>query len=88
MLVIQRYFEAGQFISDTPVAIPENKKTIITVLDKKAQKIRNGEAWDTFLQAIENSNEELSGLPERIRFRTPEEIDRYECLCPCSSTEP
>jgi hypothetical protein len=32
MLAVQGYFQSGRFITDTPIQIPERKKTIITVL--------------------------------------------------------
>jgi hypothetical protein len=32
-------------------------------------------AWHEFSRAIRTSNELLEGEPERIRFRTPEEIE-------------
>jgi hypothetical protein len=34
LLTVEGYFEAGRFITDTPVHIPERKKTIVTVLDE------------------------------------------------------
>jgi hypothetical protein len=39
MLVVQGYFEEGKFVTDTPVVIPEKKKTIVTVLDDEALSI-------------------------------------------------
>jgi hypothetical protein len=68
MLVIQGYFEAGQFISDTPVVIPENKKTIITVLDENIQKTDQKKMWGEFREAIEKSNEELSDYIPRLNL--------------------
>jgi hypothetical protein len=34
MLALQGYFQSGRFVSDTPVRIPERKKTIVTVSDE------------------------------------------------------
>jgi hypothetical protein len=68
MLVIQGYFEAGQFVSDTPVVIPENKKTIITVLDETIQKNDQKKMWDDFRQAIEKSDEELPDYVPRLNL--------------------
>jgi hypothetical protein len=85
MFVIQGYFEAGKFIADSPVSIPENKKTIITVLDedalsieaKKQERIRK---WEKFREAIENSDEDLpDDFPIRMNnFRTPEDLGLYD----------
>jgi hypothetical protein len=79
LLVVEGYFEAGRFITDTPVHIPEGKKTIVTVLDEAVNKDQERKAyqklWDEIINDIENSDEVLEGEPERIRFKTPEEID-------------
>jgi hypothetical protein len=79
LLTFQGYFEAGQFVSDTPVQIPEGRKTIITVLEEKVDKANERENyigyWNKIIEDIQNSNEVLEGEPERIRFKTPEEID-------------
>jgi hypothetical protein len=79
LLTFQGYFEAGQFVADTPVQIPEGRKTIITVLDEKVDKASERENyityWNKIIEDIQNSNEVLEGDPERIRFKTPEEID-------------
>jgi hypothetical protein len=68
MLVIQGYFEAGQFISDTPIVIPENKRTIITVLDENIQKTDHKKIWNEFREAIEKSNEELPDYIPRLNL--------------------
>jgi len=85
MLVIQGYFEAGKFIADSPVAIPENKKTIVTVLDEEAlsaeaKKQARMDKWQKFREAIETSHEELSDdFPIRMKsFRTPEDLGLYD----------
>ena len=79
LLTIQGYFEAGHFIADTPVQIPEGRKTIVTVLDEKVDKTQERanyiDYWDQIIEDIQNSDEVLEGEPERIHFRTPEEID-------------
>jgi hypothetical protein len=56
MLVVQGYFAEGQFIADSPVTIPDNKKTIVTVLDEDAQKIDYLQAWKEIRKEIENSD--------------------------------
>ncbi|MHC6203124.1 hypothetical protein ACYULU_08005 [Breznakiellaceae bacterium SP9] len=79
LLTFQGYFEAGQFVADTPIQIPEGRKTIITVLDEKADNANERENyiayWNKIIEDIQNSDEVLEGEPERIRFKTPEEID-------------
>ena len=79
LLTLQGYFEAGRFIADTPIQIPEGRKTIVTVLDEIAEKnseeARQTKLWNEIFEEIENCDEILLGEPERIHFRTPEEID-------------
>ena len=79
LLTFQGYFKEGHFVPDTPVQIPEGKKTIVTVLDEaadeKAEEMRQSKLWDKIFEEIKNCDEELLGEPERVRFRTPEEVD-------------
>ena len=79
LLTFQGYFEAGQFVTDTPVRIPEGRKTIITVLDEKVDKANERKNyvtyWNRIIEDIQNSDEVLEGDPEQIHFKTPEEID-------------
>jgi hypothetical protein len=81
VLTFQGYFEAGQFVADTPVQIPEGRKTIITVLDEVVNKETKRDAykkrWNKIIETIRNSDEILEGEPERFTrlFKTPEEID-------------
>jgi hypothetical protein len=85
MLAVQGYFEAGRFITDTSIQIPERKKTIVTVLDESIDEIRDTvdahaaflykKKWNEIIDELENCDEVLEGVPERIHFRSPEEID-------------
>jgi hypothetical protein len=79
LLSVEGYFEAGRFIADTPVSIPEGKKTIVTVLNESVNKDKEQKAykqlWNEIIDEIENSGEVLEGEPERLRFRTPEETE-------------
>jgi len=74
LLTFQGYFEAGQFIADMPVCIPERKKTIITVLDEAVNTDKEKERenyivyWNKIIKDIQNSNEVLEGEPERIHL--------------------
>jgi RAB protein geranylgeranyltransferase component A len=79
LLTFQGYFEAGQFIADTPVHIPERHKTIVTVLDEtvdpEAEQEAHKKLWEKIVEDIQNSDEVLEGEPERLHFRTPEETE-------------
>ena len=78
-VVAQSYFESGRFIADTPIQIPEGKKVIVTVLDEEVDKENRQKNyiayWDKIIEDIQNSDEILEGEPERVCFRTAEEID-------------
>ena len=79
LLTFQGYFKEGHFVPDTPVQIPEGKKTIVTVLDEtanqNAEEMRRIKLWEKIFEEIKNCDEELLGEPERVHFRTPEEVD-------------
>jgi hypothetical protein len=79
LLTVQGYFRSGRFIADIPIKIPEGRKTIMIVLDEKIDtenERKNYIAyWNKIIEDIQNSDEALEGEPERIRFKTPEEID-------------
>jgi hypothetical protein len=77
MLVIEGFLEKGQFIPDSPVDLPGKAKAFLTIeQDRTTERERNRTAWGEFLEAIKNAeNEELIGVPERLKFKTPEEID-------------
>jgi hypothetical protein len=83
---VQGYFEAGRFISDTPIQIPERRKTIITVLDETIDKEKEQENyivyWNKIIEDIRNSDEMPEGEPERIHFKAPEAIDIASRLYP------
>ena len=80
LLTFQGFFKEGHFVPDTPVQIPEGKKTIVTVLDEAADESaeveRRIKLWDKIIEDIRNCDEVLVGEPERIHFRTPEEVDK------------
>jgi hypothetical protein len=79
MLALEGYFQSGRFITDTPVQIPERKKTIVTVLDEDIDDTKERKAyqmlWDEIIDEIEGSDEVLEGEPERLHFRSPEETE-------------
>jgi hypothetical protein len=73
-VMVQGYFESGRFIADTPIQIPEGRKTIVTVLDEEADResarVKYIAYWDKIIEDIQNSDEALEGEPERMRFKT------------------
>ncbi|MDR1318671.1 MAG: hypothetical protein LBJ90_03525 [Treponema sp.] len=79
LLTVEGYFEAGRFIADTPVHIPEKKKTIVTVLDETVDEAGAVAArkrlWNEIIHDLRNCDELLEGEPERLRFRSPEETE-------------
>jgi len=79
LLTFQGFFKEGYFITDTPIKIPEGRKTIVTVLDEAAnesdEEARQSKLWDEIFEEIKNCDEVLSGEPERIHLRVPEEVD-------------
>ena len=79
LLTFQGFFKEGNFVTDTPIQIPEGRKTIVTVLDEAAdeynEEARQSKLWDEIFEEIKNCNEVLLGEPERIHLRTPEEVD-------------
>jgi hypothetical protein len=79
LLTVQGYFEAGRFIADTAIQIPERRKTIVTVLDEEMGQDRELTArkklWSEIIKDLRNCDEALEGIPEQLRFKTPEEID-------------
>ena len=77
MLVVNGFLENGVFI-------PEKTITNITGRQKASLRIEQAEgnekqvrieAWREFSRTIRSCNEELDGEPERINFRTPEQIE-------------
>jgi hypothetical protein len=78
-MTVQGYFQAGRFIADIPIQIPEGKKTIITVFDENVDGDKELEThkklWDEIIEGLKSCDEELEGDPERLHFRTTEETD-------------
>jgi len=77
MLVIEGFLENGVFVPEKPLAnIKGRQKAVLSIDDtgiNEAQKRLN--AWREFSQAIRASDEILEGQPEKMRFKTPEEIN-------------
>jgi hypothetical protein len=79
LLTFQGSFKEGHFVTDSPIQIPEGRKTIVTVLDEMAdesdEEVRQSKLWDEIFEEIRNCDEVLLGEPEHIHLRTPEEVD-------------
>ena len=77
MLVINGFFENGVFVPEKPLAnIKGRQRAVLSInqtnADEKQERLN---AWREFSQAIKASTEVLEGEPERISFRTQEEIE-------------
>jgi hypothetical protein len=79
LLTFEGFFKKGHFITNTPIQIPEGRKTIVTVLDEMVnesrEEARQSKLWDEIFDEIKNCDEVLVGEPEPIHLRTPEEVD-------------
>jgi len=77
MLVVNGFFENGVFVPEKPLTNIKGRQRAILNIDE-TNKNENQErinAWQEFSRVIRSNNETLEGEPERIRFRTPEEIE-------------
>jgi hypothetical protein len=53
MLVLEGFFKSGNFISSTPVTIPDDKRAIVTVLDEKPVENGKTASWREFFTALD-----------------------------------
>jgi hypothetical protein len=74
MLVVTGIFEDKRFIPDNPVSIPQKKKVIVTIEEAPDARIKTENKWREIGEAILNCDEELSGSPQPIQFRTITEM--------------
>jgi len=77
MLVVNGFFENGVFVPEKPLTNIKGRQRAVLNIDE-TNKNENQErinAWQEFSRVIRSNNETLEGEPERIRFRTPEEIE-------------
>jgi predicted DNA-binding antitoxin AbrB/MazE fold protein len=77
MLVVNGFFENGVFVPEKPLANIKGRQRAVLNIDEtdKNEKQERLSAWQEFSRVIRTSNEPLEGEPQRIRFRTPEEIE-------------
>jgi predicted DNA-binding antitoxin AbrB/MazE fold protein len=77
MLVVNGFFENGVFVPEKPLANIKGRQRAVLNIDEtdRNEKQKRLSAWQEFSRVIRTSNEPLEGEPQRIRFRTPEEIE-------------
>jgi len=77
MLAVNGFFENGVFVPERPLANIKGRQRAVLNIDEtdKNEKQERLRAWREFSQTIRTSNESLEGEPERIRFRTPEDVE-------------
>ena len=78
MLVIDGFFENCVFIPQKPINhIEGRKKAVLRIIyfDEKQERLN---AWKEFSQAIKASDEVLEGEPERLSFKSPEDMSINE----------
>ena len=79
MLVVTGVFENERFIPDSPISIPQKKKVIVTIediLDKDIEiETSTTNKWREIGEAMLNCDEELTGSPTPIQFRTISEME-------------
>ena len=78
MLVVQGFFENGVFTPSEPVyGVKGRQEATLTIQepDGEGAALEQAGTWTEILEELRNCKEELTGEPERIHLRTPEEID-------------
>jgi hypothetical protein len=73
MLVVTGIFENERFIPDSPVSIPQKKKVVVTIEEDSAAMIEM--TWREIGEAILNCDEELTGSPQPLKFKTITEME-------------
>jgi hypothetical protein len=77
MLVVNGFFENGVFVPEKPLANIKGRQRAVLNIDEtdRNEKQERLNAWQEFSRVIRTNDEPLEGEPQRIRFRTPEEIE-------------
>jgi len=77
MLVINGIFENGVFVPEKPLVNIKGRQRAILNIDEtdKDEKQEHLNAWREFSRIIKTCNETLEGEPQRIRLKTPQEIE-------------
>ena len=77
MLVVNGFLENGVFVPEKPLVNIKGRQRAVLNIDEtgKNEKQQRINAWREFSRSIRADDEVLEGEPERIRFRTSEEIE-------------
>ena len=86
LLTYKGYFENGRFILPESVMFPKNGEFTITFIeeteeDMKEKREKQRAAFNKFVESLKEIKDEPLGeefdkiMSERLRFRTPEELD-------------
>ena len=75
MLVVTGIFENEHFIPDRPVSIPQRKKVVVTIEENPDVGTKSANKWREIGEAVLNCDEELSGSPQPVQFRTMAEME-------------
>ena len=74
MLVINGFLENGVFVPEKPLAAIRGRQRAVLHIEDEIGKQERINAWVEFKQAIAESDEVLEGEPERMNFRSAEEL--------------
>ncbi|MCL2722572.1 MAG: hypothetical protein FWD47_14675 [Treponema sp.] len=76
MLIVDGFLENGVFIPNKPlVNIKGRQNATLTITENEEnEKQERINAWRQFGEAVLNSDEILEGEPERLRFKSLEEV--------------
>jgi len=74
MLVINGVCENGVFVPERPLVNIKGRQRAILNIDETNQD-ENLNAWREFSRTIRTSTETLEGEPQKIRLKTPQEIE-------------
>ena len=71
MLIVDGFLENGVFIPNKPLADVKGRQsaTLTVSTNDEIDRQEHILAWKQFGEAVLNSDEELEGEPERIKFR-------------------
>jgi predicted DNA-binding antitoxin AbrB/MazE fold protein len=77
MLVVNGFFENGVFVPEKPLANIKGRQRAILNIDEtdKDERQERLNAWREFSRTIRADGEILEGEPQRIRFKSLEEIE-------------
>jgi hypothetical protein len=76
MLIVNGFFFFFVFIPEKPFDDIKGRQRAVLNIDEtgRNEKQERLNAWREFSRVIRTNNEPLEGEPQRIHFRTPEEI--------------